>query len=553
MGKTTQTPAASTYRRIIYAYDDLGSVKAVAEKCHASEVTVRRVLITEGLWSSRSSRQVEALREQGLSVQEIAAAMSVSVKAVEAYMPYSRGMYGESATEDAQHSREYRERVSDAQNKMRTLTGENGDGKIRIEDEPIEVCPQESSDVPEQDVEPVPILRLHLELVRDFVYGEEEEDLDLSEEERKRFFSLAKAERGISRDILVPADMNLHALHYAIQRLFGWQNSHLHCFSLTPGDFEHVTNGNFGEYSELCGILFRFPNDDYADQYWDDDYEEQISVKSWLRKKYRAPFRCECVSDSWLGNQWDVEDFLERFPQFTRDESIEDVLEEIIFDGDLNSLSERLCIGELMVPSENSIGLVNDWKAMISYRTRNLQEEMIEFGVDPKRRKDAAEELREWRASLNELDRIKWLNPTSYRSEVRKQTGRSYEETLAYHREEVAFWEERCCELVFDWNINLEPIFHELYYFYDYGDDWCVRITAVEEMSAPPADVEWDGNAVCVAADGLNLVDDCGGIHGYMDMLETLHGSDRKEAQEMRDWARGLGWTGRKSRPEKML
>ncbi len=107
MGKTTQTPAASTYRRIIYAYDELGSVKAVAEKCHASEVTVRRVLITEGLWSSRSSREVAALREQGLSVQEISAAMSVSVKAVEAYMPYSRGMYGESATEDAQEMREW--------------------------------------------------------------------------------------------------------------------------------------------------------------------------------------------------------------------------------------------------------------------------------------------------------------------------------------------------------------------------------------------------------------------------------------------------------------
>lgn len=31
----------------------------------------------------------------------------------------------------------------------------------------------------------------------------------------------------ITRDILIPADMPLHNLHYAIQKLFGFQNSHL--------------------------------------------------------------------------------------------------------------------------------------------------------------------------------------------------------------------------------------------------------------------------------------------------------------------------------------
>lgn len=41
----------------------------------------------------------------------------------------------------------------------------------------------------------------------------------------------------ITRDILIPYDMALHNLHYAIQRLFGWQNAHL-------GSFKVLSNVN---------------------------------------------------------------------------------------------------------------------------------------------------------------------------------------------------------------------------------------------------------------------------------------------------------------------
>ena len=62
-------------------------------------------------------------------------------------------------------------------------------------------------------------------------------------EEWEEFLRLAKAERGISRDILVPGDMNLHALHYAIQQAFGWQNSHLHRFLLGEEDYDRRETG----------------------------------------------------------------------------------------------------------------------------------------------------------------------------------------------------------------------------------------------------------------------------------------------------------------------
>ena len=55
---------------------------------------------------------------------------------------------------------------------------------------------------------------------------------------------LGKVEKDrITRDILVPADITLHALSYAIQRSFGWQNSHLHCFKYPAAVFQEMTGG----------------------------------------------------------------------------------------------------------------------------------------------------------------------------------------------------------------------------------------------------------------------------------------------------------------------
>ena len=45
---------------------------------------------------------------------------------------------------------------------------------------------------------------------------------------------------GISRTFVVPVDMPLHNLHYAIQRAFGWQNSHLHHYQFTNEVFNEI-------------------------------------------------------------------------------------------------------------------------------------------------------------------------------------------------------------------------------------------------------------------------------------------------------------------------
>ncbi len=57
----------------------------------------------------------------------------------------------------------------------------------------------------------------------------------------------------------------------------------------------------------------------------------------------------------------------------------------------------------------------------------------------------------------------------------------------------------------------------------------------------------------CTASDGLNVLDDVGGVVGFSDMLLILNGDDPIEKESMKDCARGMGWTGRLSKPENML
>lgn len=95
----------------------------------------------------------------------------------------------------------------------------------------------------------------------------------LSSKDENILKSLGMVKNGITRQILVPADITLHALHYVIQRAFGWQNSHLHQYTLPEEVFQMLTNGKnvpsdhglckhdglFTRWADLCGIYFRFP------------------------------------------------------------------------------------------------------------------------------------------------------------------------------------------------------------------------------------------------------------------------------------------------------
>ena len=67
------------------------------------------------------------------------------------------------------------------------------------------------------------------------------------------------------------------------------------------------------------------------------------------------------------------------------------------------------------------------------------------------------------------------------------------------------------------------------------------------------AEVDVKKTPICIASDGIYLVEDPGGVHGFYEMLKTLAGDDLEEKARTKEWAKGLGWTGRISEPKNTL
>ena len=65
-------------------------------------------------------------------------------------------------------------------------------------------------------------------------------------------------------------------------------------------------------------------------------------------------------------------------------------------------------------------------------------------------------------------------------------------------------------------------------------------------------DVISDYRPVCIRKDGIELVDDVGGIYSFCDMLRTIYETDDCDEDAMSErentlaWAEMMGWTGRK-------
>ena len=76
------------YHQIISTYLDNKSVTDTAAKCKTSAVKARKMLITEGLWSSRTSIEVQHYLNLGKTTTQIAATLCTTEKAVQQYLPY---------------------------------------------------------------------------------------------------------------------------------------------------------------------------------------------------------------------------------------------------------------------------------------------------------------------------------------------------------------------------------------------------------------------------------------------------------------------------------
>lgn len=533
------------YNQVVEAYLDLGSVNKVVNKYHISETKVRRILITEGLWSSRTSRQIGTMLETGLTTQEIADKLHTSVKTVEAYMPYRRGAYNASERSPAAaKSIAYRKRNKAVWQKQVSHTEDDSLQKIVLAQKGTKTQEsQPDNKKPSSVMEKEPtIMLLHMELA-----GTESVD-------RQILSTYGKAKNGISRDILVPQNITLHALHYCIQRAFGWQNSHLHHFEYPQEIQEKLLDAVSGienrltSLSKLCGIYYRFPLQNQRIYYWDDDYDGKQSVKTWLRKKYTAPYRYDGISEHCIECKAAV---------FNASGKKQDG-----FETGVAELLERIPLGSLIFPEYSEIE--RDWESMVQALTQTALQAFNE-NVDAY-----------WEKQSELI-----LTSKLYRDN----------KPNALYAYEKAFREYK--EFTSKFDPNLVPLSDTLVYRYDYGDDWKVRITCkavyytktpwdyrgrwfivpvsssriIEETEAYDSDntpvdptlreqiaqVDVCKRPVCIMADGLNVLDDVGGPAGFCRFLSTIHEGSSDEAEDCKNWGREKGWSGRRLLPSAIL
>lgn len=173
------------YDRIIDSYKKTSSVKKTAGELKTSAIKVRRVLITEGLWSSATSRSIHDLREQGLDTKQIAEKLHYTEKNVQAFSPYTKGAYDrENKSAYSVQSRKYRERKQTAADKAVKPASDAPKGYVR-EDELSEFLSRQHSKHPVA-------LKLHLSL-----------DMNSCSEQNMRILHMyGKVEKTISRDII---------------------------------------------------------------------------------------------------------------------------------------------------------------------------------------------------------------------------------------------------------------------------------------------------------------------------------------------------------------
>ncbi len=335
-------------------------------------------------------------------------------------------------------------------------------------------------------------VRLHLELKDDYIS-------DYQKRMLKRYGESTSGE-SITRDILIPSDMPLHNLHYAIQKLFGWQNSHLRSFYLPEDIYNKLTGSTVKGWSDLVGILFQPPSEAEDDIFWDDDYQKG-SITTWLKKKYIGPYIYGGTMEHLEIAKKDVQELLDRFKMFEVKESFGDYIERSKQDkGAEMRTIRRASLIELTLEEMNS-------SLIIDGGTESLLERL---------------EVNKVIAAQGEDIASKGLFPVTKELIYNYDFGDNWIVRITKYKD---------CEDLLKQNIIDE-------YELEEAED------IVLSKHKP----------VCINKDGISVLDDVGGLSGFADFLGRIYeGEDKEESANARAWAQSLGWSARKVSNKMML
>lgn len=580
----SEMPDGNLYQRIVECYLKERKVAAVAKELNVPTSKVRRVLITEGLWSSPTSRKIAALLSEGWKKEEIAEKQHCSVHAVEFYLPYQRGAYGLNApSNSAKRIEGYRKRKAKASSSQ-VFHNDNPESKLQS----TFMSEQKGNEMDVSQLyqkvmqKPPMFLKMRLQLVND----------GKADESALRMYG--KAKEGFTRDILISSDFTLHQMHYAIQRSFGWQNRHPHFFTF-PKDammalFKALTKEGqemplYADWEKVCGIYFRYPIRNESDLHWDDNYDGTKSIRSWLRDQYTGGFRYRGYAEHCLECKGAVTTVrnanpsvrvyptFQEYKQATPENPGGRVvpIDEVTFNegnilylGELVQLLERLPVAELLLPEGTTAQ--QGWQAIV----HNLIDKAVV-------------------ANAENMEKVKCLKE-AIRNAIDLEAKDEAASERAFYK---AYGDYK--RFVPQFDPHVIPIAKQLIYFYDYKAGWQVRITCqdvyytkdgwdypdengwvrppiteasfqaqteaygrdnetvCEELRQKMLRCHLDRRPQCLAADGLNVMEEVKGLSGFADFLLKIHDADSEEREQLLEWARNQGWNGRTLKPEKIL
>ena len=378
--------------------------------------------------------------------------------------------------------------------------------------------------------QPSDVVRLHLELVGEY----HRDDMEIIQK-----FGNLKGE-AISRDVIVPYDIPLYALHYLIQRLFGWQNSHLHKFFLSDEKTKELIKDRADYFKKLCGIIFRDPDMSENDEFWADNYERG-SFKNWLTRKYTGPYQSRCCGESYPLCQQSMKYYKDDEPFYVSYIRYKD--EEVIVN------CYRVYNHDKTKNDPPNINVSADEETryeVVMFKDLPLRALELFFFHDIK-------------VLIERLPLFAVLLPIDSK------------EDLTDSDKQLKQLKNKMTSLIRNHNYEPEsqpltsPFTRDLFYEYDFGDSWNIRITSTYNCTDLMDRISQDQldkasikcrelyRPVTLLADGDCLLDDVGGISGYAFFLKTvnpdLEGMDEyerhdalKEKREYLAWSKWLGW-----------
>ena len=487
-------------KRVADAYKKTGTLQKAADALGIAYAKVRKILITIGEYETPFSKEVNDLRRQGLRTEEIAKKLGTNVNHVSSWLPYEKNIYNlPDRSPEAKRCENYRKRIEEAQRRLESSQYKKDKGQGGKTTMATANKNEKSGNTTTKYATPKEPIRLHCKLQSEFI----------DEESARILKAYGRSSSGLSidRDIMVPSDMTLHSLHYALQKLYGWQNSHLRAFRLPEEIYEKLTGNTVRGWSSLIGILFQtvYPEHAWNERYGDDDYVSG-SVKTWLRKKYTGPYGYVSYYEIFENAVKEFEGFADRLGSV-------DVYAPYSAGSDENKILRSAPIMGLTLQELNS-------SITIEEGTEDLLERLLIADVLA----PAGQAL----ASAWELNQ--GLVRRSY-----NVYGEVFEPKIL-------------------------PVTDRLLYHYDYGDGWIVEITRVEgyddlhEKAALSIDEYIEARntviekhkPVCLHQDGMFVLDDVGGLRGFIEMLKTLFEPCDQDTKDLRAWAGSMGWNTRK-------